>query len=97
MAIFYYDLHCFHLKYHLNSKISSWNKKEAQKKKIYFKNFHFIIHSSKKPLIKHMKSVDLLHQPPFPDKLSIEKMSKAFKGYARTYKIKMIDSKHPLA
>ena len=44
-----------------------------------------------------MKSVDLLHQPPFPDKLSIEKMSKAFKGYARTYKIKMIDSKHPLA
>ena len=44
-----------------------------------------------------MKSVDLLHQPPFPDKLSIEKMSKAFKGYARTYKIKMIGSKHPLA
>ena len=42
-------------------------------------------------------NIDLLHELPFYDELSIEKISKAFKRYARNYKIEIIDSKDPLA
>ena len=47
--------------------------------------------------IKHLKNIDLLHELPFYGKLSITKISKAFKGYARNYKLDIIDSKDPLA
>ena len=40
-----------------------------------------------KPHIKHLKSLDLLHELLFDDELSIVKISKAFKRYARSYKI----------
>ena len=49
-----------------------------------------------KPRIKRLKNLDLLHELPFYDKLSILKKSKAFKRYARSYKIEIIDSKDPL-
>ena len=39
----------------------------------------------------------MLHKLPFYDELSIEKISKAFKGYMRSYKIKIIDLKDSLA
>ena len=39
--------------------------------------------------------IDLLHELPFYDELSIEKKSKAFKRYARSYWIGIIDSKDP--
>ena len=47
--------------------------------------------------IKHLKNTDLMHKLPFYDKLSIVNLSKAFKRYARIYKIEIIDSKNPLA
>ena len=50
-----------------------------------------------KPRIKHLKNIDMLHKLPFYDELSLEKISKAFKGYARSHKIKIIDLKEPLA
>ena len=50
-----------------------------------------------KPRIKHLKNIDLLHELPFYDELSIAEISQAFKAYARNYKIEIIDSKDPLA
>ena len=37
-----------------------------------------------------------MHELPFYDELSIVKISEAFKGYARSHKIEIIDSKDPL-
>ena len=38
----------------------------------------------------------MLHELPFYDQLSIVKISKAFEGYERSYKIEIIDLKDPL-
>ena len=43
-----------------------------------------------------MSNIKLLHELPFCDEVSILKKSKAFKGYARSYKVEIIDSKDPL-
>ena len=61
-----------------------------------FKNFHSIIHSLKNTFIKHLRNIDFLHELPLYNELSIKQVWKAFKRYARSYKIK-IDSKDPLA
>ena len=45
-----------------------------------------------KPRIKHLKNINLLHELPFYNKLSIKQVSKAFKRYEKTYKIERIDS-----
>ena len=50
----------------------------------------------KKPKIKHLSNIKLLHKLPFYDELSVLKKSKAFKGYPRSYKVETIDSKDPL-
>ena len=49
-----------------------------------------------KPRIKHLKNKDLLHELLFYNELSIKQILKAFKGYARGYKIEIIDLKDPL-
>ena len=67
-----------------------------KKQKNYFKNFHFIIHSSKSQ-IKGLKNIDLLHELPFYDQLSIYEMTKAFKWYAKTHNVELVNSKDPLA
>ena len=46
-----------------------------------------------KPRIKRLKNIDLIHELPFYDELSIVKISQVFKRYARSYKIEIIDSK----
>ena len=43
------------------------------------------------------KNIDSLHEFPFYDELSIKQLSKAFKGYAKSFKTEIIDSKDPLA
>ena len=45
-----------------------------------------------KPRIKHLKNIDLLHELSFYNKLSIKQVSNAFRRYARTYKIEIVDS-----
>ena len=50
----------------------------------------------RKTHIKRLKNIDLLHKLPFYYKLSIEKISKAFKRYAGSYRTEIIDSKDPL-
>ena len=74
--------------------MSFWDEKEA---KILFQKLHFCDVLIKKAKIKNLSNIDLLHKLPFYDELSIVEISKAFKGYARNYKIEIIDSKDPLA
>ena len=49
-----------------------------------------------KPRIKRLKNIVLLHELSFYDELSIEKISKAFTRYARSYRTEIIDLKDPL-
>ena len=48
------------------------------------------------PKIKKLSNVKLLQELPFYDELSIVKNSNAFSGYARSYKVEIIDKKDPL-
>ena len=71
-----------------------WNEKEAKK---LFKILSFYNVLTEKPKTKHLLNVELLHELPFYNELSVVEISKAFKRYARSYKIEIIDSKDPLA
>ena len=48
------------------------------------------------PKIKKLSNVKLLQELPFYDELSIVKNSNAFSGYARSYKVEIVDKKDPL-
>ena len=69
-----------------------WNEKEVKKP---FKRLSFCKASIKKPYAKRLNNIDMLHELPFYDELNIVKVSKAFKGYARSYSVEVIDSKDP--
>ena len=73
---------------------SCWDEKGA---KGLFQELPFYNVLIEKPKIKHLKNIDLLHELPIYDKENILQISKAFKRYARSYKIKIIDLKYPLA
>ena len=49
-----------------------------------------------KPKLMHLSNIELLHELPFYDELSVVKKSNAFKGYTRSYKVEIVDSKDPL-
>ena len=68
-------------------------KKEAKE---LFQQLPFYNVLIKKPKIKHLSNIDLLYELPFYDELSVAEISKAFKGYARRYKMEIIDPKNPL-
>ena len=59
----------------------------------YFKELPFFNASIEKPKIKRLKNVDLLAELPFCDQLNIIKTDQAFKGFARSYKIEIVDQK----
>ena len=48
-----------------------------------------------KPYITHLHDIDFLRELSFYNEFSIVKTSKAFRGYARSYRIEIIDSKDP--
>ena len=73
--------------------MSFWDEKEAKRLLLELPFYNVPI---EKPHIKHLKNIDLLHKLPFYDELSIKQISKAFKRYARNYKISIIDSKDSL-
>ena len=50
-----------------------------------------------KPKIIQLSNIELLYELPFFDELNLAEISKAFKGYAGSYKIEIIGSKDPLA
>ena len=68
--------------------MSFWNEKEAKR---LFQELPFYNTFTEKPRIKHLKNTDLLHELPFYDKLSIVKILKTFRKYARSYKIELIE------
>ena len=67
-----------------------WDEKEAKR---LFKELSFYNTSIEKPYIKRLNNTDLLFELPFFNELSIAKMSKAFRRYARSYSTEIIDSK----
>ena len=66
------------------------DEKEARK---LFQRLPFYNVLIEKPKINHLSNIDLLHEFPFYDELNVVEISKAFKGYARSYKTEIIDLK----
>ena len=50
-----------------------------------------------KPEIKELSNVKLLQELPYDDELNIVKKSNAFSGYARSYKVEIVDKKRSLS
>ena len=68
-----------------------------KKKKKLFRILSLYNTFIEKPKIKHLSNVELLHELPFYDELSDAEISKAFRRYARSYKVEIRDSRDPLA
>ena len=47
----------------------------------------------KKPRIKKLKNYELLRELPFYDDINISRKERAFRGYAKTYKVEIINNK----
>ena len=60
-----------------------------------FKELSFFNVLIEKPFSKRLNNIGMLCELPFYDELNIVKTSKAFKGYARSYSIEIIDPKDP--
>ena len=56
----------------------------------------FYKQSIKKPRIKKLKDYELLRELPFYDDINISRKERAFREYAKTYKIEIIDNKSDL-
>ena len=70
-----------------------------EERKGLFQELPFYNTFIEKPRIKHLKNMDLLHELPLDNGLSIEKISKAFehlKDMQEVIELKKIDSKDPL-
>ena len=61
-----------------------------------FQIFPFCNTFIEKPKIKKLSNVQLLKELPFYDELSIVKNKSAFSGYARSYKIDIVDKRDPI-
>ena len=57
----------------------------------YFKELPFYSQPIKKPKVKRLKNIDRL-----AEQLSIIKTDQTFRGYAMTYKVKIIERKDPI-
>ena len=64
-----------------------WNTKEL------FQVLPFYNVLIEKPKIKHLSNIELLHELPFYDELSVVKILKARRIYARGYKVEIIEPK----
>ena len=58
----------------------------------YFKELPFYNKPIERP-VKRSKNIDPLVELPFYEKLSVVKTDQAFKGYAMSYKVKIIEKK----
>ena len=63
----------------------------------YFKELPFYSTYIEKTKIKRLRNIDLLSELPFYEELSVVKAGKAFRGYAMTQKVELIDKKDPLS
>ena len=62
----------------------------------YFKEPAFYNKHIEKPKIKGLESIDLLSELPFYEELNVIKTNHAFRGYAMSYKVKVIEKKDPI-
>ena len=67
-----------------------------KKQKKLFQTLPFYNVLIEKPEVKELSNVELLHELPFYDELDVVEISKAFKRYARSYKVEIADHKDPL-
>ena len=61
-----------------------------------FQILHFYNTFIEKAEIKKLSNIKLLQELPLYDALNIVKNSYAFSGYARSYKVEIVDKKDPL-
>ena len=62
----------------------------------YFKELPFYNKPIKKPKVKRLKNIDRLAELPFYEQLSVIKTDQAFRRYAMSYEIEIIDRKDPI-
>ena len=62
----------------------------------YFKELLFYNKHIGKPKIKRLKNIDLLSEYPFFKKLNVIKTNHAFRGYAVSYEVEVIEKKDPI-
>ena len=62
----------------------------------YFKELPFYNKPTEKPKVKCLKNINLLAEFPFYDQLSAIKTDQAFRGYAMSYKVEMVEKKDPI-
>ena len=61
----------------------------------YLKELPFYNNPIGKPKVKRLKNIKRLAELPFYKQLSVIKTDQAFKGYATSYKVKIIERKDP--
>ena len=62
----------------------------------YFKELPFYNGYIEKPKTKRLKNIDLLSELPFYEELNVIKTNHAFRGYAMSYKVEIIEKKDPI-
>ena len=62
----------------------------------YFKELPFYNKYIEKPKLRRLKSIDLLSELPFYEELNVIKTDHAFKGYAMSYKVELVEKKDPI-
>ena len=71
-------------------------KNEFLGSKELFQELPFYNKFIEKTKIKPLPNIELLHEFPCYDELNVAEISKAFRRYARSYKVEIIDSNDPL-
>ena len=61
-----------------------------------FEELPFYNKPIEKPKVKRLKKVDQLAELPFHEQLSVIKTNQAFRGYAMSYKVEIIERKDPI-
>ena len=59
----------------------------------YFKELPFFNVSIDKPKMKRLSDINLLAELPFYERLSVIKTDQPFSGYARSYKVEIVEKK----
>ena len=62
----------------------------------YFKELPFCNKPIEKSKVKRLKNIDRLAELPFHEQLSVIKTNQAFRGYAMSYKVEIIERKDPI-
>ena len=62
----------------------------------YFKELPFYNKYIKKTKIRRLKNIDLLSELSFYEELNVIKTNHAFRGYAMSYKVKLVRKKDPI-